>query len=262
MPRRPTDPSKTIITTVAGDKTSLDAARLENLKKAREKALELRLRRQSQQQQHQQQQSAQQATPASRKRVKPVPAPPVPRERQLVDTQDMEEDETSQHTTANIPDGGPGDFAHSQGTGSGKSGGETRVSVDVARPDGQEEPGQPETRVPVATGAPSGGAGSSVNPTTVSMQETPRTPASNVTDLPEEGELDPSPGPPTVMARGRSKNNKRKPTTVTRIDPSARRVRAPKPSVVRKLDFDRIHMPVGGGAFYRNHHSGHFTFTR
>ena len=82
----------------------------------------------------------------------------------------------------------------------------------------------------------------------------------------EEGELDPSPPPPTEMARGRSKNNKRKPTTVTRHVEATKKPRAhppkPKPAVVRKLNFDDMHVPVGGGAFYRNHQSGHFTFTR
>jgi len=80
----------------------------------------------------------------------------------------------------------------------------------------------------------------------------------------EEGELDPSPPPPTEMARGRSKNNKRKPTTVSRHVASAasKKPKAPKPAVMRKLNFDNMHVPVGGGAFYRNHHSGHFTFSR
>lgn len=79
----------------------------------------------------------------------------------------------------------------------------------------------------------------------------------------EEGELDPTPPPPTELARGRSKNNKRKPTTVTRHVAETKKPRAPpKPAVVRKLNFDHMHMPVGGGAFYRNHHSGHFTFSR
>lgn len=96
--------------------------------------------------------------------------------------------------------------------------------------------------------------------------KSPQTPPGNVSNVVtpevpntvEEGELDPSPPPPTEMPRGRSKNNRRKPTTVKRT-----RTRPPSVETVRRrLNFDHMHVPVGGGAFYRNHSSGHFTFSR
>ncbi len=264
----PRTSSKTIVTAVAGDKESLAAARLENLKKAREKALELRLLRSKP--------SASAAGAGSsgvqnktRKRIQAEPVSPKPVDAKMVaethTTEAQSEDEPKQEQPTKPRRGRP--------PGSGKR---KQPSMPVkannppANSSGADTGGleKPEgARKVLRGGSGEGDAAVAVEaPVQHQSPRSPRTPPSNVSnvvtpgvpDTVEEGELDPSPPPPTEMPRGRSKNNRRKPTTVQR-----RRTRPPSVETARRrLNFDHMHVPVGGGAFYRNHSSGHFTFSR
>jgi hypothetical protein len=261
----PRTSSKTIVTAVAGDKESLAAARLENLKKAREKALELRLLRSK---------PSVSSTGAgtsgvqnkTRKRIQAEPVSPQPIDENLVAkmaapaTQSGEITEPEQPTKPKR--GRP------RGSGKRKQPEMPDDSNNTpADTTGTDRRGQTEPKVSgefLHGGLGEGDA--TVVTQTPAEAKSPRTPPENVSDVPtaqvpdtvEEGELDPSPPPPTELPRGRSKNNRRKPTTVQR-----RRTRPPSVDTVRRrLDFDRMHVPIGGGAFYRNHSSGHFTFSR
>ena len=261
----PRTSSKTIVTAVAGDKESLAAARLENLKKAREKALELRLLRSKP--------SASSAGAGTsgvqnktRKRIQAEPVSPKPVDAKMVpethttETQSEEEPKSEQPTK---PRRGrpPGSGKRKQQTMPVEPD-NTPANTGGADTGGLEKPEGP--RKVLRGGSGEGDAAVAVKAPVV--PESPKTPSSNVSnvdtpevpDTVEEGELDPSPPPPTEMPRGRSKNNRRKPTTVQR-----RRTRPPSVDTVRRrLNFDHMHVPIGGGAFYRNHSSGHFTFSR
>jgi hypothetical protein len=246
MPRQR---SKTIVTTVAGDGQSLAEARLENLKKAREKALELRLLR---------------TTPStapgntasvenkSRRRVKAEPVSPKP-----VDAKLVPEMLPAQEAKPRGRPRGSGK-RKTPATESGNPSTDT-VTADTGGHDGANIPGEI-----LQGGSRTGDA--IVTNEAPAPPESPKTPAGNTsvvqvnepTETVEEGELDATPPPPTELPRGRSKNNRRKPTTVKRTRYSS----PTKDTVRRRLQFDHMHVPVGGGAFYRNHHSGHFTFSR
>ncbi len=260
MPRQS---SKTIITTVAGSLDDLATARLANLQKARAKALELRLLRQ------QQQQPPDTATVRSndvgppakpaRKRIRATAVPPPPASERL-DTLMQDADTGSGETITDTPKQSVN--AQDQlatGDGTNVLGPDTpAVPPGAAQARPEAESIAPGARQRPANVQVSGGPSA---PNVISVS--PKTPASRVTEVPaaEEGELDPTPGPPTELARGRSKNNRRKPTTVKRV--SAKEAGSGKSEgdkVRRKLRFD--HIEVGRGAFYRDTNTGHFAFTR
>lgn len=263
----PRNPAKTIVTTVAGDKESLAAARLENLKKAREKALELRLLRSKQP-------STSSAPPTNktRKRIqaepvasKPIDAALAPETPQAHSGSDRPEDVP----ISEQPGEQPTRPRRGRPPGSGKRKQESVPSGDLpVRSDGAETGGREKSEKPrkVLRGESGEGDANITDNATGEDEQEPQTPPGNVSNVAtpivpetvEEGELDPSPAPPTELPRGRSKNNRRKPTTVQR-----RRTRPPSVDTVRRrLQFDHMHVPVGGGAFYRNNASGHFTFSR
>jgi len=263
--RMPRTSSKTIVTAVAGDKESLAAARLENLKKAREKALELRLLRSKP--------SASSAGAGTsgvqnktRKRIQAEPVSPKPVDAKMVpethtaETQSGEEPKSEQPTKprrGRPPGSGkrkqPAMPVEPDNTPANPGGADTG---GLEKPQGSRKVlrgGSGEGDAAVAVKAPVEPESPKTPPNNVSSVDTPEVP-----DTVEEGELDPSPPPPTEMPRGRSKNNRRKPTTVQR-----RRTRPPSVETVRRrLNFDHMRVPIGGGAFYRNNSSGHFTFSR
>jgi hypothetical protein len=261
----PRNNSKTIVTAIAGDKESLALARLENLKKAREKALELRLLRNTQSASSVDA-SASGVQKKSRRRITAEPVSPTPTDAKLVPKMDTTDEQTEQSSEPEQPTKpkrgrppGSGKRKHSETAVAPDS---TATITDGADGRGHEEPKSPCKLL-------HGGSGErDATPAaeTPVHQQSPRTPPGNVStvsvahvpDSVEEGELDPSPPPPTEMSRGRSKNNRRKPTTVQR-----KRTRPSSVDTVRRrLDFDRFQVPVAGGAFYRNNVSGHFTFNR
>lgn len=255
----PRTSSKTIVTAIAGDKESLAAARLENLKKAREKALELRLLRNKQSAAPSVTASTSGAQNKPRRRIQAEPVSPKPVDDSTVS--EMVAPDTRSETTKPRRGRPPGSGKRKQPDTPIDS---NNTSADTVGADnrGLEEP-------KISRKVLHGGSGEGDATPTVETpvdQQSPRTPPANVSDVPsaqvpdtvEEGELDASPPPPTELPRGRSKNNRQKPTTVRR-----RRTRPPSVDTVRRrLDFDRFHVPVGGGAFYRNNTSGHFTFSR
>lgn len=258
----PRTASKTIVTAIAGDKETLAAARLENLKKAREKALELRLLRNKQQPA-----TAPPVTNKTRKRIQPEPVPAKPIDDQLVPTMAAPEENAAGQSS------GSGQVPKPK---RGRPLGSTKRKQPEVSVETNHTPADSERAVEPGLEKPEGpgkllhrGSGEGDAATThpePTEQQSPKTPPGNVSNVQvaaappsvEEGELDASPPPPTELPRGRSKNNRRKPTTVKRT-----RTRGPSvESVRRKLNFDRMHVPVGGGAFYRNNASGHFTFSR